>query len=148
MLTSQNVRLSKCVVYVLGIVLAVLVTGCGNPLLQDDASSPGAFGPRPARIQLTDAEFTLVWDAADEDVTEYRIYIRQHQGSEWTLLADGLSEPSLTVDASVMTAGSYDFAVSYVCLEGNESVKHTSLDATADPQIGWYLSWEPEDGDG
>jgi hypothetical protein len=149
-LSVSKVRLSNYAVYLAGILLVVLLSACGNPLTQDDSShlTPRAFGPRPAHILVTDAAFTLLWDAPVEQVTEYRIYIRQHRRSRWTLLADGLSEPSLPVDTSVLEPGSYEFAVSYVCAAGNESPKHTSLDETASPRFGWYLTWEPAGDDG
>jgi hypothetical protein len=140
---EQKGRNTKIVVFALGaFLMLVTLAGCGNPLAPDD-SSPGVFGPRPARIELTDAAFTLVWDEPQTQVAEYRIYYRPHRRRRWTLLADGLPQPSLTVDTSVMEAGAYEFAVSYVCTEGSESVKHTSLDATADPGVGWYLEWNP-----
>lgn len=146
MVSALNVRTSRIVVYSLGTISVLLaLAGCGNPLAQDDAShlGPTAFGPRPARIRVTDARFTLLWDAPEDDVSGYRIYIRPHRRSRWTLLADGLVEPLLTIDSSVIAAGSYEFAVSYVSSAGVESAKHTSLDTTAEPHMGWYLTWEP-----
>jgi hypothetical protein len=102
------------------------------------------------RIELSTAQVTFAWDppeaAADSvPISSYRIYFRTHRAVDWTLLAEVTASdaPEYTATASTLPAGTYDFAVSSVGVNGLESVLHSSLDETADPPTGWFLLWTP-----
>ena len=45
------------------------------------------------------------------------------------------------INDEIMDYGVYDFAVSAVSEQGNESAFHSSLDSTANPFTGWYINW-------
>ena len=112
----------------------------------EPAPQPGP-SPDPALPQLLvvrGENFTLAWDGGPEPVAEYRAYTRQHGTVEWTQIAAGLEAASISIDTTILAYGVYEFAVSSVAADGTESDLHTSLDPTADPGTGWYLSWEAE----
>lgn len=87
----------------------------------------------------------LRWDAPAGTVTGYKVYYRDHgTGDAWTFLADvaASADPSYTVEVTDLGVGSYDFAITSVDGSETESDLHTSLDETADPPTGWFLTWQ------
>lgn len=96
----------------------------------------------PVLIQAT--EFTLSWDPPTDGTTvvSYNLYYRVHGTVDWTLLGSVAAGPSptYTVSNADLAYGVYDFAVTSVDAEGDESEIHTSLDETAEPD-GWFLDW-------
>jgi hypothetical protein len=97
--------------------------------------------PGPALIVVQNSEFTMTWNEG-VGADEYRVYQRERGSGEWSLLESVVGVPELTVNDSMLSYGEYEFAVTTV-QDGVESGFHTSLDKTADPATGWYLSWEP-----
>lgn len=116
----------------------LLVDGCDLP-------SSGAYP-----IRLGSPTITLAWDPpavqpsfAPFAPSSYRVYWRTHLGGVWHLLAEvpASASPSLLVRHSDLGDGAFDFAVRAINLRNAASRFHTSLDAEADPQGGWYLIW-------
>ena len=93
-------------------------------------------------ITVSSDSFTLAWDSPQESVDGYEVYYRAHGESGWSLLGqtDPGSDTTYQVNASELSYGNYDFAVSSVD-SGSTSDKHTSLDDAAQPSGGWYIEW-------
>jgi hypothetical protein len=94
-------------------------------------------------IAVAAASFTLAWDPSAQASSGYELYYRTHGQSEWNLLGQVAESdsPSITVSDADLPYGTYDFAVRAVESDGSYSAYHTSLDQTAEPDSGWYLSW-------
>jgi hypothetical protein len=108
---------------------------------------PAAFvAPKsaPEDVLSTAAQITLAWDPpASGSVVNYIVSYRSHGSSAWIALATipASPQPSYTVLRSATGTGIFDFAVAAEDSSGTVSILHTSLDQTADPNSGWYLSW-------
>ena len=99
-----------------------------------------------ANIGTTAAQLTLLWDppaSGASQVASYAVGYRIHGTSTWNTLATipASPQPSYTVLHSAVGNGSFDFAVSAKDTAGVTSPLHTSLDPTADPSSGWFLTW-------
>ena len=118
--------------------------------------NPAAFIQHPAspdntspdNISSAATQAILQWDPVSSGATQVVSYVvsyRVHGGSVWNTLATipASSQPSYTVLHATLGAGSFDFAVAAVDSTGAVSPLHTSLDTTADPTSGWYLTWGP-----
>jgi hypothetical protein len=100
------------------------------------------------QISINTSQATLQWDpppSGASAVVSYMVSYRIHGTSTWNTLASvpASSQPEYTVLRSALGIGSFDFAVVAVDLTGASSPLHTSLDPTADPTSGWYLTWGP-----
>ena len=127
---------------------SLFVSGC--PLY-----NPAAFVKTPNSqsgpddIALAATQTTLAWDppaSGASQVATYTVSYRIHGTSTWTTLASvpASTTPSYTVPRSSLqpsTTTSFDFEVVAVSTTGVTSPPHTSLDPTADPTSGWYLTW-------
>ncbi len=121
--------------------IGVVFSGCAmyDPsifvALQDDSE--------PEKKMTSEAQITLAWDPPSTPVQSYNIYYRVHDEVLWYLLAEipATAEPEYTISIDDLGPGIYDFGISAVDQDDNESALHTSLDITADPESGWYLSW-------
>ena len=113
----------------------------------DHPATPGVQQQTgPNDISSTATQVTLLWDppaAGASQVVSYTVSYRAHGTSTWNLLATipATAQPSFTVLRSAVGPGVFDFAVAAVDSGGTSSTLHTSLDPTADPTSGWYLSW-------
>ncbi len=112
-----------------------------KPITQSGQQQSG-----PSGILSTAAQATLQWNppaTGASQVVSYTISYRVHGTSTWTLLATipAASQPSYLVLRSVVGSGTFDFAVASVDSGGISSPLATSLDPTANPAGGWYLSW-------
>jgi hypothetical protein len=120
--------------------LTLLVSAC--PLY-----NPAAFlQHQPDEIASIATQLTLAWNppsSGSAQVVSYTIEYRAHGTSAWHTLVSipATSQPSYTVQHSAVGNGSFDFAVSSVDSTGATSPLHTSLDASADPSSGWYVTW-------
>jgi hypothetical protein len=87
-------------------------------------------------------EVTLAWNGVPAAVS-YRIHYRRHGRRDWRLLDEVPAEPlpQYTVRHESLGNGTFDFAVTAVYGDGEESELHTSLDPMAVPGRGWYLRW-------
>jgi len=100
-------------------------------------------------IHVDERVITLRWYApitqAGETVVFYRVFYREHGTFSWRSLdpvsAADVLEIAIDADNSPIGAGRWDFAVSAVYADGQESDKHSSLDESAQPTTGWYLDW-------
>ena len=160
--------LSKSTRRALGIVfsflLVIVMNGCALPFLAelDSGDNTGSrsdnsemndgnngSGLEPLMIPVTAESFTVAWDTSSSSVDEYVLYYRPHGETHWHTLsavdagaAEGGSV-AFEVNKDVLEAGpgEYEFAVSSV-YDGEESELHTSLCEEAEPDRGWYVSWE------
>ena len=104
---------------------------------------------KPVQIVINSDTFTIAWDAGDFEETtdhfteEYNLYYRTHGTTEWTLLLSIAPEenPNALISNNMLDYGVYDFAVSRVDNEKNESELHASLDDDAIPSTGWFVNW-------
>ena len=72
------------------------------------------------------------------------MFYREHATEDWTLLTEipAQADPSITLHQSDFGNGSFDFGVVAEAASGAESPMHSSLDHTAQPTSGWYLTWD------
>ncbi|MBB6479240.1 hypothetical protein [Spirochaeta isovalerica] len=89
------------------------------------------------QIIRSSSEITLEWDYYPGTAASYNLYYKTHGDTSWNSLNSMSSETlSFTVLFSQLGSGSWDFGVSAVDFEGNESEIHSSLDDTAEPETG------------
>ena len=134
--------------------LLLVLAGCGMPFewagkMPDSWGEPGQEGPspddggdppEPTVMTVRGPSFTLAWDAGGSMVATYRVYWREPGASAWEVLEPAASETQSTESEEDLPYGTYEFAVSSVCPEGEESDLHHSFDDSADPQP-WILHW-------
>jgi hypothetical protein len=128
------------------VLFSLLLSAC--PLYNPAAfvQSPNTRRTVPDDIASTATQATLQWDppaSGASQVVNYTLSYRVHGTSAWNTLATvpASATPSYTVLRSTTGAGSFDFAVAAVSSTGAVSPLETSLDPTADPTTGWYLTW-------
>ena len=96
----------------------------------------------PARVAAE--SFVLAWDppADASEIDSYRVYARPRGEYQWESLSEVQAgdTPTLTVTQSLLTYGTWEFAVTAVA-GGVESDLHTSMDDDAMPATGWFLEW-------
>jgi len=97
-------------------------------------------------IFYTKESITLEWDyTRDTLVSSFNLYYKEHGRSLWTLLDSTATTTTntaeFTIEYNQLGEGSWDFGVSSVEYGGAESEIHSSLDPTASPDTGWYLTW-------
>ena len=100
----------------------------------------------PDDITSTATQVTLQWDppaSGASQVVSYTVSYRVHGTTTWNTLGSvpASTQASYTVLRSTTGSGSFDFAVACINSVGASSPLHTSLDPTADPTSGWYLTW-------
>ena len=129
--------------FVIGLIGAVL-SGCAmyDPGVFEEVKPGGEVRMKTS----IESEITLEWSPSSSSVKSYRIYYRDHGAVFWIFLDEipEIAAPQYTININDIGAGSYDFGVSAVGLDDQESGLHTSLDVTADPSTGWFLSWTEE----
>jgi hypothetical protein len=130
----------KLLFILISISALIIAAGCVEPGME--IASPSV---QPVESSLTPYtvegdSFTLAWNPSEsEDLLGYNVYYRPHETENWLFLTDS-AEAQLEISSAMLPGGDYEFAVSsYTATE--ESDLHTSLDATANPDTGWYLVW-------
>lgn len=144
---KRNFAVSRTAAVVLA--AALLASGCSMFLAGFMESASGQKPPAETgegtASQITSAADTvlLAWDPPAGEVTSYKIFYRAHGSPDWTLLTEVPAQPTptLTIQQADFGNGSFDFGVEAVGNAGAESGMHSSLDATAQPASGWYLTW-------
>jgi hypothetical protein len=125
----------------LALPIALLLLGLfGCPLY-----NPSAFVQHADEIASIANQLTLQWNPPTSGPTpvSYTLEYRIHGTTTWQFLATlpATSQPGYTIQHSVLGNGSFDFAVSATDSTGATSPLHTSLDQSADPTSGWFISW-------
>ena len=119
--------------------------GCSLYLLQNlDVSGSTPDPDSGAEKVLSSAEeVTLAWDPPPSEIATYKIFYRSHESGTWILFDEIPADdnPEYTLYHGDFGNGDYDFGVVAVDTETEESAMHTSLDDTAQPETGWFLSW-------
>ena len=107
-----------------------------------------SLGPMPGALMLRvgGPSLTLAWDPAtpgSEAVAGYSVWYRRFSAPYWTLLGEipAYRSPQYTVSHDRLGDGLFVFAVSSIATAGGHSFLHSSLDWTASPMSGWYVSW-------
>jgi len=104
----------------------------------------------PVQLIVKSNEVTLEWDppalhleTGPMSISSYNVYYRVHNTETWNLIdtIDAVSYPSYTIQHSLVGDGLFDFSVSAVAENGEESNLHSSVDPNADPVGGWFLLW-------
>jgi hypothetical protein len=125
--------------------LFISASGCSLYLLQNlDATGSTPDPESGAEMVLCcSEELTLAWDPPASEIANYKIYYRSHGSGTWIMFDEipADDDPEYTLFHADFGNGEYDFGVVAVDAETEESAMHTSLDATAQPSSGWYLSW-------
>jgi hypothetical protein len=125
-----------------GCTMAILHNYLGSGNVESD-SDP--VDPNSGLTQcVCDTEIvTLAWDPPPGEVAGYRVYYRVHEVGDWTLIGEVPvnDNPELELLHADFGNGDFDFGVVAIDAENQESAMHTSLDDTALPATGWYLSW-------
>ena len=101
----------------------------------------------PIEIPIKSETFSLAWDPpasapVGKAIVSYNIYVRARGASTWEEVAstEAAENPSLQLSVADIGIGLWEFAVSTVTDAGEESEYHSSIDHTADPITGWYIS--------
>jgi len=128
----------------------VFMPACKMPTLSRVAN----IEPSVQEISRSSSTLTLAWDYdTPASIDHYNLYYRVHVysslydndnvTSNWVLL-DTVSADSaeFVIDHSLLGDGSWDFGVTAVNSDGEESEIHSSLDQEAIPETGWFLRWE------
>ena len=129
----------------------LLPSGC-QLLIQGYVNSLGsvpaeeAEEPESAFSQITceTETVTLAWDPSTSEVSSYKVFYREHGTADWSLFTEipAQADPTVALHQADFGNGSFDFGVEAVADTGAESPMHSSLDATAQPTSGWYLTWD------
>ncbi len=105
-------------------------------------------------IVVSSQTIILEWDppAAQLSSTQfapfsYRVYYSQHGFRRWILIGEipASVAPQFLIHHSDLGDGLFDFAVTTVNSQGQESALHTSLDFSASPAGGWHVLWVGSD---
>jgi hypothetical protein len=114
--------------------------GAGEEEIPQEPASSEPF----QQISKTGNSVTLLWDPSPSYVQSYILYYREHGTDIWYILGEVEAEknPSYEITSSSLYGKKLDFAAIAVDVFDNESEMHTSLDATASPETGWYLFWD------
>ena len=104
----------------------------------------GQIGADPIEVFSDQLQVTLAWDPPPSAVDSYKILFRIHGTEEWFLLNQipAVPTPEIIVAQADLGNGMFDFGVIAIDSGGLESVIHISLDVTAEPDTGWYLTWQ------
>jgi hypothetical protein len=136
-----------CIIFV--IVFAFEFSGCALPDLGSFVKDTGTTKTTETtttqqQITWSADQLTLQWDPPAETVANYDVFYRVHGSSGWNSLGEitAVSSPEYVVQHSTLGNGVFDFAVVAKNAEGDTSDYHTSLDSTADPSTGWYVTWQ------
>ncbi len=133
-----------CIIFV--IVVAFQFSGCALPDLGSfmKDSDPGQTKAVQKQITWSADQLTLQWDPPAQTVANYSIYYRTHGTSGWASLGEitAVPQPEYVIQHSTLGNGTFDFAVVAKNAEGDTSDYHTSLDSTAEPSTGWYITWQ------
>lgn len=140
---SKSIRTLSILILITTLFLAT--DGCSLYLLQNLEATGSTPDPDSGaeKVLCSTAEVTLAWDAPPSDIATYKIFYRSHETGTWILFDEipADDDPEYTLFHDAFGNGDYDFGVVAVDAETEESAMHTSLDDTAQPESGWYLSW-------
>jgi hypothetical protein len=109
-------------------------------LPEEDTQDPSTGAEK---VLCTDEQVILAWDPPSSEISTYKIFYRTHESGSWTLFDEIPADdnPQYVLYHADFGNGDFDFGVVAVDAEAAESAMHTSLDETAQPSCGWFLSW-------
>ena len=140
---SKSIRTISILILITALFLS---TGaCSLYLLQNLEATGSTPDPDSGakKVLCCTEEVTLAWDAPPSEIATYKIFYRNHGSGGWVLFDEipADDDPEYTLFHGDFGNGEYDFGVVAVDAETEESAMHTSLDESAQPESGWYLSW-------
>ena len=145
MVISLSKSIRALSITILITILFFATGGCSLYLLQNLDATVSTPGPESGaeKVLCCAAEVTLAWDPPPSEIATYKIFYRTHESGTWILFDEipADDDPEYTLYHGDFGNGEYDFGVVAVDSETAESAMHTSLDNTAQPESGWYLSW-------
>ena len=142
---SKSIRTLSILILIAAVFAAT--SGCSLYLLQNLEATGSTPDPESdggaEKVLCTTEEVTLAWDPPPSDIASYKIFYRTHESGSWILFDETPADddPEYTLYHGDFGNGDYDFGVVAVDAETAESDMHTSLDDTAQPASGWFLSW-------
>jgi hypothetical protein len=143
--TSLSKSIRTLSILILITTLFAATSGCSLYLLQNLDATGSTPDPDTGaeKVLCGTEEVTLAWDPPPSEITTYKIFYRSHESGSWILFDEipADDDPEYTLFHGEFGNGDYDFGVVAVDTETEESAMHTSLDNTAQPESGWYLSW-------
>ena len=125
--------------------LILFFSGCGSSGGPGDAvADPIMLFSSNNSIRLQWNEVTTTIDGQEAYISFYKVYYRQHGTTQWQWYDDapGIQDPWIEIYNSDLGNGYWDFAVTAVDYNSQESSIHMSLDNSAIPTGGWYLLWD------
>ena len=142
-------RLPALGIVVLALLTTVSLGGC--PLMIELFGEPGPLAIAVAADSLTlgwDQEPDTLWNV-EAGIGAFRVYVRERGTRDWTFVSEieTTVEPTFTVSSADAFAGraeaelQFEFGVSSVTRDGEESMIHSSVDFDAQPRGGWYVVW-------
>ena len=138
----MSVVLALAIFSASGCTMAILHNYLGDGTVESDPD-PVVPDSGLTRCVCDTGAVTLAWDPPPGEIAGYRVYYRVHEVGDWTLIGEVPvnDNPELELLHADFGNGDFDFGVIAVDAENQESAMHTSLDDTAQPATGWYLSW-------
>ena len=140
---SKSIRTISILILITALFMS---TGaCSLYLLQNLEATGSTPDPDSGveKVLCSIEEVTLAWDAPPSEIATYKIFYKSHESGGWILFDEipADDDPEYTLFHGDFGDGDYDFGVVAVDAETEESAMHTCLDDTAQPESGWYLSW-------
>jgi hypothetical protein len=150
---ASRYRLPARLALLAAVSFALLMSGCTLALLSqfkngagEESTAEDEQTPGDGLAQITSkaASVTLAWDSPTDEVSSYQLFYRPHGEQDWIYFTEipASSDPTISLQQSDFGNGSFDFGVVAVTDTGAESPLHSSLDHTAQPTSGWYLTWD------
>lgn len=143
-------RTARLIFVIFSAAVLSFLTACQLPdfgaFLKDPGTPADPAPPTPPdtiAVNTSAEQILLEWDPPAEEVSSYDVYIRTHGAASWQVLGSvsAAPAPEYAVLHSAVGNGEFDFAIVAMNGEGTRSTYHSSLDATAQPDTGWYLVW-------
>jgi hypothetical protein len=117
-----------------------------NKASTEELVTEASLGADPIPLSVDDPQVTIAWTPPPSGADSYTLLMRTHGTEDWYVLIEDLvaiAEPEHTVFHSDPAMGNGDFDFGVFAVQGTDiSPMHISLDVTAEPSSGWYLSWD------
>lgn len=123
---------------IVAVAAIVLCTAC--------SLNTGIDGPQ--QIIHKGSTLSLAWDEPELpvgslEIVTYNLYYRSRGLTEWKNAGsvEASDSPGVSLSVEDIGYGVWEFAVSSVDSDGEESDLHASIDRSAEPFTGWYVFW-------
>lgn len=137
----KRVLKKNVIISISGIFLSMTLCQRDNALLHSDNNACIQIGTQKDSITITWENDTINNTIESEGVKGFNVYYRQHGTNEW-MFYNKVDENTCVIKKDLTGEGCLNFAVCSKSEKGTVSDLHSSLDSTAEPSCGWFLSWE------